>query len=170
MINLGGNSQQETPGEQRDSRRDDDAEEKSILNRSLNSSAIYNSGGDKGFDRDSGFWNTFFIYDSSFLVAVIACNFAQGFRRLLELGLYFVFKDKLGLQPAEITFLLGIMAFPWIAKIFLAIFSDNVTILGSRRKVYLIINSSVVVFSIVCLMAFGLLLGKVFIMACVVTS
>ena len=57
----------------------------------------------------------------------------------MELGLYYVFKDKLGLQPAEITLLLGIMAFPWVAKIFLAIFSDNVTCCGSRRKSYMII-------------------------------
>lgn len=35
--------------------------------------------------------------DLSFLLVISICNFAQGFRRLLELGLYFVFKDKLGL-------------------------------------------------------------------------
>ena len=51
-------------------------------------------------------------YDWSFLICVGVANFAQGFRRLLELGLYFVFKEKLGLQPGEITLLLGIMAFP----------------------------------------------------------
>ena len=62
------------------------------------------------------------------------------------------------------------MAFPWIAKIFLAITSDNVTILGSRRKVYLIINSSVSVFAIIMLMCFGIREGKVFIMVCVVTT
>ena len=62
------------------------------------------------------------------------------------------------------------MAFPWIAKIFLAIFSDNVSIFGSRRKSYLIINSSIVILSISLLMAFGVKEGKVFIMCCVFIS
>lgn len=143
-----------------------------MLNKSVASEAnIYFSGLDKEDDfGDSGLWSVFVNYDASFLVACIICNFAQGFRRLLELGLYYVFKEKLGLQPGEITFLLGIMAFPWIAKIFLAIFSDNVTILGSRRKVYLIFNSAIVVISISLLMAFGIQQGKVFIMSCVFIS
>ena len=66
--------------------------------------------------------------------------------------------------------LLGLMAFPWIAKIFLAIFSDNVTACGSRRKSYLIINSSIVVVSIILLMIWGIQAGKIFIMFCVITS
>ena len=37
-------------------------------------------------------------------------------------------------------------AFPWILKIFLAIFSDDVTCCGSRRKSYLIINSTFNIF------------------------
>ena len=88
----------------------------------------------------------------------------------MELGLYYVFKDKLGLQPGEITLLLGIMAFPWVAKIFLAIFSDNVTCCGSRRKSYLIINSAINVVSIILLMLFGIRYGKYFIMFCIITS
>lgn len=62
------------------------------------------------------------------------------------------------------------MAFPWIAKIFLAIFSDNVTLCGSRRKSYLIINASIVVVSIILLMIWGIACGKVFIMTCVIIS
>lgn len=65
---------------------------------------------------------------------------------------------------------MGIMAFPWIAKIFLAVSSDNVTLFGSRRKSYLILNSLVVVLSITLLMIFGVEQGKVFIMVCVFTS
>ena len=109
-------------------------------------------------------------FDCSFLVVIFICNFAQGFRRLLELGLYYVFKDKLGLSPGEITLLLAIMALPWIFKILLAICSDNVTLCGSRRKSYLIINSSVNILSMVLLMIFGIMVGKVFIMFCIVTS
>jgi hypothetical protein len=81
-----------------------------------------------------------------------------------------VFKDKLGLQPGEVTLLLGIMAFPWVAKIFLAIFSDNVTCCGSRRKSYLIINASVNIFALILLMLFGIMYGKIFIMFCIILS
>lgn len=62
------------------------------------------------------------------------------------------------------------MAFPWVLKIFLAIFSDNVTCCGSRRKSYLIINATINILSIVLLMIFGLMLGKYFILACIVLS
>ena len=62
------------------------------------------------------------------------------------------------------------MAFPWIAKIFLAIFSDNVTAYGSRRRSYLIINSCIVIIAIILLMIWGIALGKVFIMFCIIAS
>jgi len=62
------------------------------------------------------------------------------------------------------------MAFPWIAKIFLAILSDNVTTYGSRRRSYLIINSSVVIIAIILLMIWGIAAGKVFIMFCIIAS
>jgi MFS family permease len=134
------------------------------------SSNIYKTTNDKDEKESTHFMTVFEYNDLSFLIVICICNFAQGFRRLLELGLYYVFKDKLGLQPGEITMLLGIMAFPWVAKIFLAIFADNVTCCGSRRKSYLIINSIVNILSIVALMIFGLMYGKIFIMCCIILS
>lgn len=126
---------------------------------------------DKDEDMDGGnFLTVFEIYEFSFLLVIYICNFAQGFRRLLELGLYYVFKEKLGLQPGEVTLLLGIMAFPWVLKIFLAIFADNISCCGSRRKSYLIVNSIINIFSIVMLMLFGIMLGKWFILGCIVLS
>jgi hypothetical protein len=62
------------------------------------------------------------------------------------------------------------MALPWIAKIFLAIFSDNITACGSRRRSYLIFNSSIVIVSIILLMIWGIDAGKIFIMFCIITS
>ena len=109
-------------------------------------------------------------YDFSFLCCVWLTNFAIGFRRLLELGLYYVFKEKLGLQPAEITLLIGLMAFPGISKIFLAIILDNVSLFGSRRKTYLILNSSAIVVAITLLMCWGVDIGKEFIMFCILTG
>jgi hypothetical protein len=60
------------------------------------------------------------------------------------------------LQPGEITLLLGIMALPWVAKIFLAIFSDNISCCGSRRKSYLIVNSTINIVSIIMLIIWGI--------------
>lgn len=67
--------------------------------RSSSSSNKYNSAGDKIDEENTTnhFFAIFSQYDISFLVVISLCNFVQGFRRLLELGLYFVFKDKLGL-------------------------------------------------------------------------
>jgi len=48
-------------------------------------------------ENNNNFMSVFEHNDLSFLLVISICNFAQGFRRLLELGLYFVFKDKLGL-------------------------------------------------------------------------
>ena len=137
---------------------------------SEDSSFKYNSTKDQEERESTHFMTVFEYFDASFLVVICTSNFAQGFRRLLELGLYYVFKDKLGLQPGEVTLLLGIMAFPWVAKIFLAIFSDNVTCCGSRRKSYLIINGSVNIFALILLMLFGIMYGKVFIMFCIILS
>jgi hypothetical protein len=86
------------------------------------------------------------------------------------LGLYIVFKDKLGLKPSEITLLLGIMAFPWVLKIFLAITQDNLTCCGSRRKSYMIVNASINFLFMILLICFGIMFGVVFIMFCIVLS
>ena len=109
-------------------------------------------------------------FDKSFILVIFMCNFANGFRRVIELGLYFIFYHKLSLDPSEVTFLLSLMAFPWIIKIFLAIISDNITFCGSRRKSYLIINSFINILSITLLMLFGLHYGKYFIMSCIIIS
>lgn len=116
------------------------------------------------------FLSIFDTFDLSFLVVISVTNFAEGFRRLLELGLYIIFKDKLKLEPAEITFLLGIMAFPWVLKIFIAIFTDNISLFGSRRRNYIIINAIFNIISILMLMLFGVHFGKYFIMGCIITS
>lgn len=116
------------------------------------------------------FWTVFEHFDWTLITVIFVCNFAQGFRRLLELGLYIVFKEKLNLQAGEITLLLAIMALPWIFKFLMAIMSDSVTLCGTRRKSYLIINSILNIISIALLMALGIKLGKIFIMFCIVTS
>lgn len=65
----------------------------------MRSSFQYDTDLNKEDDGDDSnyLWHVFTQFDCSFLVVISICNFAQGFRRLLELGLYYVFKDKLGL-------------------------------------------------------------------------
>lgn len=82
-------------------------------------------------------------------------SFGIGFRRILELGLYCVLKDELSLQAKEVTFLIGIMTFPQILKMFFAIISDCVTCFGSRRKSYLVVNSAINMLSMLLLMLFA---------------
>lgn len=62
------------------------------------------------------------------------------------------------------------MALPWVAQIVLAIFSDNISCCGSRRKSYLIINSIINFISIILLILFGIQCGKWFIIGCIVVS
>ena len=106
-------------------------------------------------------------YDNSFLNVIIICNVAQGFKRLVDLGLYYVYKDKLHLEPAEIEVLLGIINFPWVVKMVFGIISDNMTFFGSRRKSYFILACSVNLLSLIALMGYSVSYGKYFITGCV---
>lgn len=98
---------------------------------------------------------------------ITICNFAQGFKRLVDLGLYFVYKDKLGLEPSEIEMLIGIINFPWVVKMFLGILADNYTLFGSRRKSYLFTACIINLFSLFMLMVFAIKFGKYFITFCI---
>lgn len=44
-------------------------------------------------------WNKF---NKSFLVLMIICNFAIGFKQFLDLSLLNLFKDYMKLEPAEV--------------------------------------------------------------------
>ena len=106
----------------------------------------------------------------SFLVCAILCNVAQGLKRLIDLGLYQIYKDRLGLEPAEIELLVSIINFPWVAKIAFAIVVDNWTLFGSRRKSYLFFACIVNLAAMVCLIVFSSKYGKVFITGCVLLN
>ena len=130
----------------------------------------WKSSNNQSDNESTHFFGVFKQFDTSFLFVVAIENFTQGFRRMLEFGLYIVFQHKLNLEPGEVTLLLGIMAFPWCLMIFFAIFADSVTCCGSRRKSYLIANSIVNIIALCLLMAFGVRTGKYFIMVCVIIS
>ena len=113
------------------------------------------------------FFKIYETYEASMINVITICNFAQGFKRLVDLGLYFVFKDKLGLQPSEIEILIGIINFPWVVKILLGIVADNYTFFGSRRKSYLFTACLLNMFSLIMLMIFAIKFGKYFITFCI---
>lgn len=98
---------------------------------------------------------------------ITICNFAQGFKRLVDLGLYFVFKEKLGLEPSQIEILIGIINFPWVIKMVLGILADNYTFYGSRRRSYLVTACLINMFSLFMLMVFAVNFGKYFLTFCV---
>ena len=89
---------------------------------------------------------------------------------MLDLGLYFVFKDKLGLQPSEIEILLGVINFPWVVKMLFGLISDNFTFFGSRRKSYLMTMVSLNLLSLLMLMMFAVKYGKYFITFCIFST
>ena len=125
----------------------------------LASSDIVSYGYDMNKDMEerpsANFLSIFETFDLSLLIVIAVTNSAEGFRRLLELGLYITFKDKLGLEPGEITFLLSIMALPWVLKIFMAMITDNISLFGSRRRNYLILNAALNIVFIIMLMVWG---------------
>lgn len=131
-------------------------------------------GGNEGKEEavDTNFMSVFdkTKYDRSLIVNLILIYFIVGVVRLLELGMYVVFAEKLHLSPAEITLLVAITATPRLFKVLLAICSDSVTCCGTRRKSYLVINSIFNTLSVVMLMWLGLELGKDFIVFCIMVA
>jgi hypothetical protein len=111
-----------------------------------------------------------FKFDTSLIVNVIMIHTASGFMRILELGMYALFHDKLNLPPKEVTLLVGLSIAPWLLKTFLAIISDSFTFWGTRRKSYLILSSAVNVFALSLLMVWGLEVGKLFIVSCIMVA
>lgn len=103
----------------------------------------------------------------SFLVMAVLCNFAQGFKRLIDLGLYNIYKSRLHMEPSEIEFMLGIISVPWVAKILFAIVVDNLTMCGSRRKSYLMFACLLNMLAMYWLMIFSANEGKYVVTACV---
>lgn len=106
-------------------------------------------------------------YELSFLVMAVLCNFAQGFKRLIDLGLYHIYKEQMGLEPSEIEFLLGVISMPWVAKILFAIIVDNLTFCGSRRKSYLMFACLLNLAAMYSLIIFSASEGKYIVTGCV---
>jgi folate/biopterin transporter len=74
------------------------------------------------------------------LMAILLVYFVQGILGLARLAVSFFLKDELGLTPAEVSALLGIVAIPWMVKPLFGFISDGLPILRYRRRPYLILS------------------------------
>lgn len=74
------------------------------------------------------------------LIAILTVYFVQGILGLARLAVSFFLKDELGLSPAEVSALFGIVALPWVVKPLFGFISDGLPIFGYRRRPYLVLS------------------------------
>jgi folate/biopterin transporter len=74
------------------------------------------------------------------LFAILLVYFVQGILGLARLAVSFFLKDDLGLSPAEVAALMGVVSLPWVIKPIFGFLSDSVPILGYRRRSYLLLS------------------------------
>lgn len=85
------------------------------------------------------------------LIAILTVYFVQGILGLARLAISFFLKDELGLTPAQVSALLGVVALPWIIKPLFGFISDGFPILGYRRRPYLVLSGILGTFSWIAL-------------------
>ncbi|GMH77968.1 hypothetical protein TL16_g07606, partial [Triparma laevis f. inornata] len=73
------------------------------------------------------------------ILSISTIYLTQGLLSLTSLSRTFLLKDSLHLDPATATALSGIFVLPWTIKPLYGIISDTFPILGSKRKVYLLL-------------------------------
>jgi folate/biopterin transporter len=74
------------------------------------------------------------------LMAILLVYFVQGILGLARLAVSFFLKDDLGMTPAEVSAMLGIVILPWTIKPLFGFMSDGLPILGYRRRPYLLFS------------------------------
>lgn len=75
------------------------------------------------------------------LIAILLVYFVQGILGLARLAVSFFLKDDLGMTPAEVSAMLGIVALPWTIKPLFGFMSDGLPIFGYRRRPYLLLSA-----------------------------
>lgn len=88
---------------------------------------------------------------STELIAILTVYFVQGILGLARLAVSFFLKDELGLSPANVSALFGIVALPWIIKPLFGFLSDGLPIFGYRRRPYLVLSGIIGTTSWICL-------------------
>ncbi len=74
------------------------------------------------------------------LIAILLIYFVQGILGLARLAVSFFLKDELGMSPAEVSAMLGVVAIPWIIKPLFGFMSDGLPIFGYRRRPYIVLS------------------------------
>ena len=85
------------------------------------------------------------------LIAILTVYLIQGVLGLARLAVSFFLKDELGLSPAQVSALFGIVALPWVIKPVFGFISDGLPIFGYRRRPYLILSGLLGAVSWICL-------------------
>jgi folate/biopterin transporter len=75
------------------------------------------------------------------LFAILVVYFVQGILGLARLATSFFLKDDLGLSPAEVAAIMGVVSLPWVIKPLFGFLSDSLPIFGYRRRSYLLFSS-----------------------------
>jgi folate/biopterin transporter len=75
------------------------------------------------------------------LFAILVVYFVQGILGLARLATSFFLKDDLGLSPAEVAAIMGVVSLPWVIKPVFGFMSDSLPIFGYRRRSYLLLSS-----------------------------
>ncbi|MCC3408784.1 MAG: folate/biopterin family MFS transporter [Microcoleus sp. PH2017_10_PVI_O_A] len=74
------------------------------------------------------------------LIAILLIYFVQGILGLARLAVSFFLKDELGMSPAEVSAMLGVVALPWIIKPLFGFMSDGLPLFGYRRRPYIVLS------------------------------
>ena len=93
-------------------------------------------------------------FDNPFITFFIIQNFNHGLWIAATLAVKDYFKEYLGLDPGEMAVYISIIHIPWSFKILYGLISDNVPIMGTRRKSYLIIMGAIDFLALFSLYAF----------------
>jgi folate/biopterin transporter len=88
---------------------------------------------------------------TSELLVILTVYFVQGILGLAHLAVSFFLKDELGLTPAQVSALVGIVMLPWMVKPLLGFMSDGLPIFGYRRRPYLVLAGILGAISWLCL-------------------
>ena len=74
------------------------------------------------------------------LIAILLVYFVQGVLGLARLAVSFFLKDELGLSPAQVAAMMGVVALPWVIKPLFGFLSDSLPLFGYRRRSYLVLS------------------------------
>mmetsp|Transcript_13088 Transcript_13088/g.22089 ORF Transcript_13088/g.22089 Transcript_13088/m.22089 type:complete len:170 (+) Transcript_13088:55-564(+) len=100
-------------------------------------------------------------YNSSFVLLLGFQYFNQGSKAILNLAVKDYFKTYLNLEPSYMAQIQSFIAFPWSIKLLYGLVSDNVPILGSKRRSYVIVMGAFQFLSLLALYLFDIQNEKV---------